>query len=338
MRLTITVFFILLSPLIYGQLSNQSLRGNWIKTSVTYKNGQQLSDEQTIKSEYIKYIFSNPNGLSISFAFKYKGTRMTYDLTGNLLEIKNSYGYLTNSFLVEKVNDRELVLLQKGQESFDEPNCLRYSFIREATYQQASTLTSNDVVSVKEKDTLFKASAKMYAVYKGDDDFHDYLKANIAEYDNVQSTNSHFFATFIVNELGVADSVHILESINPSFDRQFLKAFSKAKKDWQPAYHNGKKIAVQMTEEFKFFSAANFMPSYDYSRKGDDAMKQGHFDEAIYYYDQALEKYPENLDNLYHRAVCKLSLGNKTGACEDLNKIKQLGSSIADALIEKNCK
>jgi tetratricopeptide (TPR) repeat protein len=338
MRLTITVLFICFSTLIYGQVSNKSLTGNWIKTRIIFKNGEQLPDDKVIKSEYIKYIFGNPNSLSMSFDFKYKGTAMLYELTGNLLEIKNSYGYLTNSFLVETVNDQQLVLLQKGQEGFDSPDCLRYYFTREALYQQAIPLTSSDVIGVKEKDTLYKASAKIYAVYKGENDFHDYLKANISEYDNVQSTNSHFVATYIVNELGAADSVHILESINSSFDRQFLKAFNKTKKDWQPASLNGKKIPVQMTEEFRFISGDNFLPNYDYSRKGNEAMKQSHFDEAIYYFDKALEKYPDNLDNLYHRAVCKLSLGNKTGACEDLNRIKQLGSSIGDSLLEKNCK
>jgi tetratricopeptide (TPR) repeat protein len=174
-------------------------------------------------------------------------------------------------------------------------------------------------------------------VYKGDGNFQDYLTENIPECKNVNTTNAHFVATYIVNPAGIADSLHILESINPEFDKQFTKAFDRAKKKWQPASLHGRNVSVQMTEEFRFISGANFLPSFDYSQKGKAAMRQGQFDQALFYFDFALANYPTDTETLYSRAVCKLALGNKEGACTDLNTIKSLGSSAADDLLRKNC-
>lgn len=338
MRFFITFCCLVTSLNLYAQTSNQSLFGSWVKTHVEYKNGEELPDEKQVKSAYLKYIFSKADDFRMCFDYRSKGMEMTYGLDGNVLEIKNSNGYLTNSFLVEKANSEQLVLLQRGNDGFNGADCLRYYFEPEILYQKSIPLTSNDLVSIKGTDTVYKASQKIFAMYKGEGDFHDYLTRSIPEFSAVEPTDAHFVATYIVNEFGIADSLHILEQINPDFDKQFIKAFNKARKNWQPATLKGKNVAVQMTQEFRFISSANFLPNLDYSSKGKEAIKQGQWDQAVYYFDKALEKFPDSIDNLYNRAVCKIALGNKTGACKDLNAIKLLGSTVADELIRKNCK
>jgi tetratricopeptide (TPR) repeat protein len=338
MRFLIPFCCLLTSFHVYAQTRDQLFKGSWVKTQVVYKNGEQLPDDNQLKSSYVKYVFSNPDLLAISFDFRYNGAKMTYEVDKNILEIKNSHDYLTNSFLIEKAGNDQLVLLQKDGDGFESPYCIRYYFVPETDYQRSIPLTANDVLKIKGNDTVYKSSAKIYATYKDEDGFHDYLTANIPEFKNVENTNAHLIATYIVNEFGMADSLHMLEGINSSFDSQFTKAFNKVKKKWQPAVYGGKNVSVQMTEEFRFISGANFLPSYDYSVKGRKAMLRGEYDQALYYFDKALETYPEDTDSLYNRAICKIALGNKSGACADLNSIKRSGSTLADALIQKNCK
>lgn len=335
--ISVIICFLLLIINVKAQVSSSSLQGSWIKTNVTFKNGAAVPDYEIVKSGYLRYTFKKPELISMCISYQSEETQMNFALTENVLDIKNPNGYITNGFLVEKATADELVLLQNEQGRFESPSCLRFYFIPEVKYQKSIPLSVNDIMSIKDNDTVFKVSEKIYPRYNGSVGLHDYLRSNIPEYENVSSTNAHLVATFIVNKNGVADSLHILQSINPSFDKQFVKAFNKVKKNWQPALHNNKPVAVQMTEEFRFVSSATLLPSYDYNNKAMNAFNKGQFDQALYYYDMALKSLPNDVENLYQRAVCKIALGNKTSACEDLKLVKKSGSTLADLLIEKNC-
>ena len=75
----------------------------------------------------------------------------------------------------------------------------------------------------------------------------------------------------------------------------------------------------------------------EYTQKANAAFKQRDYQTALYFYDQALKNHAEDPENLYNRGICKQKLGNQAGACEDWNKIKQLGHSDADELLAKYC-
>ncbi|QHT68049.1 hypothetical protein GXP67_16075 [Rhodocytophaga rosea] len=336
--------FVLLSVILLNTIfcsassPTYSLLGRWIKTKITYQDRSELPEDMEMKYQYTRFSFEKSNKVYISFAYNDKGVAFSYTIKDKLLNVANEQGYIINTYLIEKHSDSELILIQKGIAGFDEPDCLRYIFSAEQKYQQSSPLQSNDIISIMSEDTLFKASEKIYATYTGKTSFHEFLTANIAEYKQVSATNNFFLASFIVRKTGEIDSVQILESINPNFDSQFLKAINKTKKSWQPATYKGHPVDVQMQEQFKFTSSGKFVSAYDFGQKGKDAMKAGKYMSALYYFDLSLKARPDNIEILYQRAVCKLYLGNKDAACEDLQKVKELGGKNADQLIENNCK
>lgn len=337
MKQVLTLFLFLSYSSLFAQTSKSQLLGSWVKSKVEYKDGEELSDGEALKYSYLRYSFENPNKVFVGFAYDDKGTQMTFSINNNVLELKNSFGFVSNSFYVEKQSDNELVLLQMGQNGFESPDCLRYYFVSEESYQKSLTLTPADILAVNGTDTLYASSPKVYAKYKGDVSFHDYLTANIPAYKGVVASDNFFLATFIIRKTGEVDSLQVLESISPAFDKQFVKAFNKAKGKWQPATIGGKSVDVRMKEQFRFVSSDNFLPSYDYSNKGMEAMRAKEYLKAIYYFDKGLEALPTDSDMLYQRAICKLQLGNSTAACEDLQKIKALGKTTADELIKKTC-
>lgn len=311
--------------------------GSWVKSKVEFKNGEEPSDGETLKYSYLRYSFESPDKVFVSFAYDDKGTAMTFSINDNVLELKNSFGFVSNSFLVEKQSEDELVLLQMGQSGFESADCLRYYFVPEGRFQNSIALKQSDILAINGTDTLYGSSPKVYAKYEGEVSFHDYLTANIPAYKGVVASDNFFLATFIIRKTGEVDSLQILESISPAFDRQFVKAFNKAKGRWKPASIAGRGVDVRMQEQFRFVSSGNFLPSYDYSKKGREAMGAKEYLKAIYYFDRGLEKLPSDADMLYQRAVCKLQLGNRAAACEDLQGVKALGRTTADALIDKNC-
>jgi tetratricopeptide (TPR) repeat protein len=332
------ILFVIVLP-GFAQAKKDFLYKSWVKVAVIYRDGQELSDDLELKYSYTRYLFEKPNRLFVSTDTKGKGASFTFLLKDRVLEVKNSAGYLINSFLVERMNDKELILLQMGQEWFTDPDCLRFSFLPEADWQKSMPLRPEDILSISGPDTVFREGERIYAQFKGNTSFHEFLAKNIPEYNNLKSgRDSYFLASFIVRKSGQVDSLQILEGISPAFDRQFVKAFEKGMRNWAPASYGGRSVDVQMSEEFRFISSGSFMPSYDYSKKGKDAMRTGEYSRALYYFEKSLETMPDHVENLYQRAVCNLNLGNIESSCRDLQRVKSLGSPMADVLLEKNCR
>lgn len=337
LKLALLLILIFANNSLFAQTSKSGLMGNWTKANVEFNDGAALSDEEALKYSYLRYSFENPDKVFASLAYDSKGTAMTFRVNNGILELINSFGYVSNSFLVEKLSADELVLLQMGQGGFESPDCLRYYFIPEHVYQNNIPLKANDVLAISGQDTLYAASPKVYAKYKGNVSFHDFLTVNIPAYKGVVTSDNYFLASFIVRKTGEVDSLQILEGISPVFDKQFVKAFNKAKGKWQPATIGGRKVDVRMHEQFRFVSSENFLPSYNYSNKGREAMRAKEYLKALYYFDRGLEKVPSDAEMLYQRAVCKLQLGNRVAACEDLQKLKAMRKTTADELIEQVC-
>ncbi|RZK66268.1 MAG: hypothetical protein EOO85_27065, partial [Pedobacter sp.] len=123
--------------------------------------------------------------------------------------------------------------------------------------------------------------------------------------------------TFIVDEHGRADSLKIIQGINPAYDRAYTKIFYAAKNKWKPATRNGKPVRVLMYQEKKYFVSEEVIPSFFNSQKANKAYQEEEYETALYYYDLALASRPDETSDLYQRGICKQQLGNLIGACED---------------------
>jgi len=242
-----------------------------------------------------------------------------------------------NSFQIERISNNELVLIQKGNNGFDEENCLKYHFINEKIYQNKLPLTPSDVLYINGNDTVYRASEKIHPKFSGDKSFFDFCLEKISEKSAVMATNNLFVSTFIITKEGEIREIQILENINNRFEKQFLKALDKSKKLWIPGEVNGEKVDVQMSIEFKFISSNKFLPMYDFSKKGKTALNNNDFLKAFRYFELALEKTPDDIEIIYQKAICEMNLGNTEAACESLGKVKASGKMNVDELIMQNC-
>jgi len=315
----------------------QKIYGDWVKTKVEYIDSSELPNENELKYHYLRYTFESSDKYFMSLSFDNKGTALLFALNKNVLEIKNSFGYTTNSFLVSKLTRDELVLIQRGRTSFSDKDCIRLYFIKESVFQKMLPVRPSDILFINKGDTVYKACEKICAKFQGNKSFYDFCPENIPEKKAVSATNSFFLATFIVRKTGIIDDVRILENINERFEKQFREALQKSRRFWAAAELNGRKVDVQIEQSFKFVSSGKFLPMYDFDQKGKMAMKSSDYNAALYYFDLALENSPEDYSILYNRAICELNLGNKSAACEDLKKVKGSGMNV-DELIDKECK
>jgi tetratricopeptide (TPR) repeat protein len=322
---------------LHAQINTVNLYKTWVLSKITYKDGSALPDENPLKYTYLKYTFESPDKFRLSLSFSEKGAERSFEIQNGYLQLKSTEGTVINTQKIEELSDK-LVLLQAGNEGFDDPASLIYSFIPENVYRGSIKIKSGDIQSVFNGDTTYFESPKIYAAYKGES-FQQFIYHGIADHINMHGRAAHFVATFVVSKKGIPDSVKFIENIDAEFDKRFIKVFNQAKKDWEPAVLNGKSVDVLMKVDLRYSTSETVIPAYFAAQKGLAAYNNRNYDIAEYYYDEALKSDPKDKEYLFRRGMCKMLLGNKTGACEDWNTAKALGSnSTIDSVLEKYCK
>lgn len=302
---------------------------NWIKTKTTYKDNTDLDDLNLIKYKYLRYDLKEQGKLSISNDYSTKGLSCGYTIVNNHLQLRSELGYVMNEFLIEKADQSTLVLLQKGINGFNGDDCVRFYFIPEAEFQKDYSPRPANLLAGQNADTVYLANSRLYPTYKGKEDYFEVLKAGVGDQG---SRDLYFLATFIVRKDGHADSLKILESFSPAFDKKIIKNFNKTSNNWTPATINGKPVSVLMKQEYQYHSSSTALPVFGYENQVNKLLAVKDYESALFYLDRGLELISNDKQMLYKRAVCKHELGNMEEALLDLKELERLGDESAAEL------
>lgn len=313
------------------------LNGSYVGTKVTYLTDDELPDDNILKYTYIKYTFSNSNQISTTGAYYERGTPYSFVISGNQLIIKSDAGGIMNTMKIMESTEDKLVLISAAPNgSLEDPWAIKYTLYNEQFIQKKLPLSPNDIFSIKGTDTIYKSGQKIYAQFQ-EPSFQSYIYGQLSKKKkNVKS--GQLLSTFIIDANGHPDSLRIIQGINPKFDAEYVKAFNSAKNMWQPAQYNGKPVKVLMNQKLQYLTSEQTLPSYFSSQKANTAYNNQDYELALFYYDQALEARADEVENLYHRGICKKALGNLKGACADWTQVQLLGYKTADELLLKYCK
>lgn len=335
MKYLITAILLFSVLQLQAQIDRHQIYGSWVKVKLTDKDGGELPETNQQKYSYAKYTFKSPDILKISTVYYLNGGDLSFELnSGSYISVKLPSGSIINQFKIESLKDT-LILLQRGREGFDDPEAIKYYFVRESDYQKSINLTSEDVYSINGRDTVYRQNPKTYPVFK-EGAFQSYVTKGISEDDIGHKIVGHYMAYFTVYSNGLADSLKVIESLEPEVDKRVLKAFNRSKKNWIPATLNGKPVAVRTYIELRYLTSAMVLPAYDNFTKAREAYNAKDFELALYYLDKALDTNPSDRECLYMRGVCKLVLGNKQAARADWLAAVKLGNAPeAEAMLKK---
>ncbi|TKC63675.1 hypothetical protein FBD94_04810 [Pedobacter hiemivivus] len=332
-------FLIFIALTLYVQASHAQvkLNGSYVATKVNYLSGDELPEDNILKYTYLKYTFSNQDQIGISGVYYEKGTPYLFAISGNRLIIKSEVGSVMNTLKIMENNADKLVLISSSASgSLEDPWAIKYTLYKEQFIQNNTLLSPNDIFSIKGTDTVYKSGQKIYAQFKGSS-FQSYMYELIRK-KKMDVKSGELLSTFIIDPDGHPDSLRIIQGINPKYDAEYIKAFNSARNMWQPAQHNGKTVTVLMNQSLKYLTSEQTLPSYFDSQKANTAYNNKDYELALYHYDRALEVRPDEVENLYHRGICKQILGNLKGACADWTKIQLMGNKTANELLLKYCK
>ncbi|WP_285055310.1 energy transducer TonB [Pedobacter ginsengisoli] len=283
----------------------------------------------------MKYTFERPTSFYQSQTPGNLGKKMGFEVKGNKLSIKSPEGFVVNTLKIIRVSENELILVQPGVYGLEDPKALLYRFSREQDVLKTILLDENSVYKNQTGDTVYKQSSKVFAVYKGGD-FEDDLR--VGDGDFMTGKSGHLVASFLVGKNGKVDSLKIIKSISPAYDKLFIKEFNRFKKDWKPATIDGKPVNVEMNCEKRYLKSEDALPALMYSMNAGDLFRAQEYAGALEQYNLALALRPDDIDGLYCRSICYKSLGNMEKACADWKTIARLGSQVSKKLLEKYCK
>jgi hypothetical protein len=152
--------FIFLLVLTFNATQAQKIDNiyqTWVLSKVSYKDGAELPNANPLKYVYIKYAFKYPNKCDVSTFFEDRGDERPFEVKNGLLLFKSIQGSILNSLQIKEIDDK-LMLIQAGNDGFDDPTSILFVFLPEAVYQASVNLKPGDIHSVNNNDTTFVAS------------------------------------------------------------------------------------------------------------------------------------------------------------------------------------
>ncbi|WP_238387135.1 energy transducer TonB [Sphingobacterium olei] len=317
------------------------LVGNWIKVNTKYLDGAALEEQHPMKYSFLKYSFKPGGKAAIVTDFLSEGSFHPYDLKNSTLEISTTYGAKVKLKIAYLTKD-SLLVIQEGPLGRNDPGSLSITFVRNDHLQKISEWGATDYISTKSKDTIYKASHKIYPVFSNPDGFKNSLQKNMKSFEKYMLSSAKdkglFFATFVVTKSGAIENIKIIQGMDEQFNKEFIAACKKTEKKWTPAYYNNKPVDSQVTLEINFDFLTQFLSDQSYIYYAMRQLEKGNFENAITYFDKMLSLNPKNEKALIFRGECYLKLNDPQTACEDFRILKNLGFDSGEALLQKYCK
>ncbi|MGZ2368448.1 energy transducer TonB [Ancylomarina sp. YFZ004] len=144
---------------------------------------------------------------------------------------------------------------------------------------------------------------------------------------------------FTVLPNGELDDFDVLASISSDIDSEVIRVLQSSDGMWKPGQNNGTPVAMEKEVAITFkmeYSNHLRMAQKLYQRGNKKLLKDKH-KRALRLFDRAYVYQPFSETILFTRGLTRFNVGNETGACEDWNRLKSLGSDLADAYLMKYC-
>ena len=150
---------------------------------------------------------------------------------------------------------------------------------------------------------------------------------------------------FVVTPKGEVTGFNVVNSLSQEIDKEVIRVLKTTNGLWKPGLNNGEPVEMgkELSVNFKLSSGddgTNFvdMAKIFFKKGNRQFLVKANFKGALNNYNQAMRYLPNDKCLLASRGLCKYGLGDKTGACQDWNRIKALGGGLEnDYYLNKLC-
>ena len=170
---------------------------------------------------------------------------------------------------------------------------------------------------------------------------YDYLgaKVNYPEYSEKWRREGTTVIHFTVLPSGELDDFHIINSVSSDIDSEVIRVLKSSDGMWKPGQNNGRQVAMEkeVAITFKMEFSNHLRLAQKLYKRGHKKLLKDKPKKALRLFSRAIVYQPYSSPLLFTRGVTRFSVGNKIGACQDWNRLKSLGSHLADTYLMKHC-
>jgi len=170
---------------------------------------------------------------------------------------------------------------------------------------------------------------------------YDYLRVNV-EYPKEAERRWREGTTvihFTVLPNGELDDFNVVASISSDIDREVIRVLQSSDGMWKPGQNNGTPVAMEkeVAITFKMEYSNHLRLAQKLFKRGNKKLLKNKPQRALKLFDRAYVYQPYSEPLLFARGLTRFNTGNTSGACADWNRLKSLGSDLADAYLMQYC-
>jgi len=170
---------------------------------------------------------------------------------------------------------------------------------------------------------------------------YDYLEANV-KYPKVSENKwreGTVIIQFTVKSDGHLDHFQVINSVSSKIDNEVINVLKSSDGMWKPGFNNGTPVSMEKEVGlvFKMENSDHLKMARKLYIRADKKLTNNKHKRALQLLSKALVYQPYSQAILFKRGITKLAIGNKNGACEDWNRLKDIGSNMGDEYIKKHC-
>lgn len=146
---------------------------------------------------------------------------------------------------------------------------------------------------------------------------------------------------FTVTPLGEVSDITVINSVSPFLDNQVTEALQNTNGMWKPGTNNDLLVSMEKEVAISFRNKDNqkFVPRAQwFFKKGSKLLyKKEKPKRALKYYNYGVNLLPNSRPLLAARGLAKYELGDQLGACNDWNRVKNLGGIESEGYMDNFC-
>lgn len=144
---------------------------------------------------------------------------------------------------------------------------------------------------------------------------------------------------FTVLTNGKLDDFKIINSVSSDIDSEVIKVLKSTDGMWRPGYNNATPVAMvkEVAITFKMEYSNHLKIAKKLYQRGHKKLLKDKHQKALRLFCRAIVYQPYSAPLLFTRGLTRYRVGNEIGACEDWNRLKSLGSHLADDYLMHHC-
>jgi TonB family protein len=213
------------------------------------------------------------------------------------------------------------------------------------TFGQEKKQFSDEIKGVKVSPPRFIANEELLSVLNETQfgSLNDYLISNIQYPENSKKWKEEGTEViqFVVTTKGDLTDFKVINSVSPAIDQEVIRVLKTTNGLWRPGLNNEKPVAMgkEVSIVFKLENTNDFTTRAKryYTTGAKMLLIKERPKLALMNYNQAVTLLPNDKCILLGRGMAKYELGDKSGACQDWNRIKALGGFEGDVYLDNYC-